>query len=102
MHRTGVFYVILLAALIAILAVSLPLLANEQEDEEVTVTLSEVPAAVAATIKAQAGSGTIEEIEMETEDGKVEYSAEIEKDGREFEITVAPDGTLLEVEEDDD
>ena len=45
---------------------------------------------------------TIDEIEKETENGKVVYEAEITKDGKTCEVEVAEDGTLLESEADDD
>jgi uncharacterized membrane protein YkoI len=74
---------------------------DDDEDEE-EVTLDEAPAAVQATILKHAQGGTIEEIERETEDGQVVYEAEVEINGKEYEIEVAADGTLLEIEEDDD
>ena len=75
---------------------------DDDDDDEEEVTLDEVPAAVKATILAQAQGGTIEEIERETEDGQVVYEAEVEINGKEYEIEVAADGTLLDIEEDDD
>ncbi len=74
-----------------------------QEGEE-QVTLEQVPAAVKATILKEAAGGKITEIERETKNGKTIYEAEFLRDGREIEIKVAPDGTFLgrEVEDDDD
>ena len=73
------------------------------EDEE-PVTLDQVPAAVKATILKETAGAKITEIERETKDGKTVYEAEYLQNGREIEIKVAPDGTLLgrEVEQDDD
>ncbi len=72
------------------------------DDDEQTVTLDQCPAAVQKTINEQAQGGTINEIEKETEDGKVTYEAEITKDGKTFDIEVAEDGTLLGTESEDD
>lgn len=73
--------------------------ADEQE-----VTLDQVPAAVKATILEEAAGAEITEIERETKDGKTTYEAEFMRDGREIEIEVGADGTLLgrEVEDEDD
>jgi len=77
---------------------------TDNDDGEEEITLDQAPAAVQATIKAEAQGGTIKEIERETENGKTVYEAEVIINGQEFEIEVAPDGTLLgkEVEEADD
>jgi uncharacterized membrane protein YkoI len=76
---------------------------DEDEDEE-QVSMDQVPAVVRATILAQAGNGTIEEIDLENEDGQTTYEADVTIDGQEVEIKVAADGTLLgkEIDEDDD
>ncbi len=76
---------------------------DEDEDEEL-VSIDQVPAAVKATILAEAGTGTIKEIEKENENGQIIYEAEVIIDGQEIEIKVSADGTLLgkEVEDDDD
>lgn len=77
-------------------------------DGEKEVTLDELPAAVKATILAEANGAPIREIEMETENGKTVYEAEVIINGQEVEFEVAPDGALLgkeiedEVDDDDD
>ncbi len=60
-----------------------------------TVTLDQVPAAVKATILKEAAGAKVKEIERETKDGQTVYEAEFLRDGREIEIAIAPDGTLL-------
>jgi len=74
------------------------------DDGEKEVTIDQVPDAVRETILREAAGNTIEEIEEETENGVVTYEAEWHEDGKEIEIKVAADGTLLEreVEDDDD
>ncbi len=71
---------------------------------EENVNLDQVPPAVRATILKEAQGVKITEIERETEDGKTIYEAEFLKDGRETEIKVAPDGTVLarEIEDEDE
>jgi uncharacterized membrane protein YkoI len=69
---------------------------------ETEVSIDQVPAAVKATFDAEAKGGTIGEIEMETEDGKTVYEADVIINGREVEIQVAPDGTLLGKKTEDD
>jgi len=77
---------------------------GKAEEEEKEVTLEQVPAAVKATILKEAGGNKVEEIEVETKDGRDVYEAEWKVDGKEVEIKVAADGTLLKkkVESDDE
>ncbi len=79
---------------------------DDDDDDEKEITLDQVPAAVKATILAEAGKNKIEEIEVETRRGKKIYEAEWKVGGKEIEIKVASDGTLLsrktEDEDDDD
>ncbi|MCH8804501.1 MAG: PepSY-like domain-containing protein [Planctomycetes bacterium] len=72
--------------------------------DEQEVTLDQVPAAVKATILKESAGGKITEIERETKNGKVTYEAEFMLNGQEIEIKIAPDGTLLgrEVEDEGD
>ncbi len=76
---------------------------EDEDDDEVQVSLADVPEAVKATILREAGGAEIKEIERETEDGQTIYSVEVLIEGREVEFEIAPDGTLLgkEVEDDD-
>lgn len=78
--------------------------AGNADEEE--VTLDQVPAAVKATILKEAAGAEIKEVERETKDGKTIYEAEFLLDGAEIELEIAPDGTLLareaEDEEDED
>jgi uncharacterized membrane protein YkoI len=66
-----------------------------EDKDEVKVTLDQLPAAVQATLKNEAGSGSIGDIEKETKDGKVVYEADVTKDGQEIELKIAEDGTLI-------
>ena len=81
--------------------------ADDNEDEndgEELVALDAVPAAVKATILKEAAGAEIKEIEKEAEDGRTIYSAEAIINGQKVDFEIAPDGTLLgkEVENEDD
>ena len=82
----------------------LTLVAWAADGQEEKVALDQVPAAVKATILKEAAGAKITEVERETKDGKTIYEAEFLRDGREIEIQIAPDGTVLgrEVENEED
>lgn len=66
-------------------------------DKEEKVTMAQLPEAVQTTIKKQANGAKVTKIEKETaKDGTVVYEAEIARKGRDIEIKVSPDGTLLD------
>jgi hypothetical protein len=83
------------------LGIALPVLAGGKEQK---VKLEDCPAAVQKTIKDNANGGKIVEIEKEvTKDGTVLYEAEVKTaNGKEREIVVGADGTLVKIEEEDD
>lgn len=90
---------------IAGLALCLGAVATQRAlDDEVQISLADAPQAVQATLMKEAGAAEITEIEREVEDGQTVYSAEVMIDGQEVEFEIAPDGTLLgkEVEDEDD
>jgi len=88
---------------LVVLAAGLGLAEKARKHEE-KVTLDQVPEAVKKTILKEAAGAKIKEIEKETKDGKTIYEAEFIKDGKEVEVKVAPDGTVLkrEVEEEEE
>jgi len=73
------------------------------EEEGKEVTIDEVPAAVNATILAQANGAKIKEVEVETKHGKQVYEAEFDSNGATVKVTVDAAGVLLKskVEKDD-
>jgi uncharacterized membrane protein YkoI len=75
-----------------------------QDSKEEKVKLEDCPQAVQDTLKKASAGGKIEEIEKETENGKVVYEAEVVIEGDEYEVKVADDGKLLgkKLENDDD
>jgi len=89
----------LIIGLLSGLAVS----ALAKEEDEQTVDWKDVPAAVQSTITTNANGGTVTEIEKETKKGKLVYEADVKStDGKELEIKVAEDGTLIKVKAEDD
>jgi uncharacterized membrane protein YkoI len=67
------------------------------ETEEI-LAMEDLPPAVRETVKAESGGGKIKELALETEGGKTFYEVEFEKDGKEHEVKIAEDGTVLERE----
>ncbi len=80
-----------LAVLITILlaGTSAPAIGDE-------VLLSDCPAAVQKTFQREANGADLEEVEKDTDDGETIYEAGVTIDGKEYEIVVAEDGTLLQ------
>jgi uncharacterized membrane protein YkoI len=91
----------LAAVILAGLALCIGALAGRQmADDETTVTMEQVPGAVRTALLGQ--GGTIQEIEMQTEDGQTVYEADIIVDGRKREVKLAADGSLIGKESDDE
>lgn len=62
-------------------------------DAELEVSLSDLPAAVRASLERSAAQGQILLVESVTKDGKLKYyEAQVKIGGRQREIKVAPDG----------
>lgn len=57
--------------------------------------LKDLPTAVQATIRREAGTNEIVDIDKETRDGKVVYEVEIKQPGKNIELHVAEDGTIV-------
>ena len=99
MNITKSFRIVLAFALA--LAIAIPVIAGGKEKK---VKLEDCPAAVQKTIKDNADGGKIVEVEKEvSKDGTVSYEAEIKTaSGKEREIVVGADGTLIKIEDEDD
>jgi hypothetical protein len=65
------------------------------------IKASDLPEAERATLEKEAPGAEIEEIEKEEENGQVIYEIEVKIDGKEMELEIAADGTLLEKEGDE-
>ncbi len=92
---------------IAILATSLLGLAIVSPawcgDDEVALKKEDVPAVVLAALVKAANGSALSEFEKEHKHHKTVYTAEFKgADGKEMEVTVAEDGTVLKIEADGD
>ena len=67
------------------------------ETEEI-LAMEDLPPVVQDTVKAESAGGKIKELSLETEEGKTFYEVEFEKNGKEHEVKIAKDGTVLERE----
>jgi hypothetical protein len=65
-----------------------------EEENEQTVKMSDLPAAVQTTIKDKAGSNEIIKIEKKTEEDKTVYEAVVNKKGEEWSIEVDANGNF--------
>ena len=96
------YWKLMVVMVVAGLALCIGAVATKQiAEQEQEVSIDQVPEAVKATILAEAKGGTIQEIEMETENGQTVYEAEVIIDGQEADIEVAANGTLLGKEAED-
>jgi uncharacterized membrane protein YkoI len=75
------------------LAFGVAVQANEENEQQ--VQLKDLPEAVQKTIKDKAGSQEINRVEKETRHGKVVYEAIVNKDGKEWAITVDENGKYV-------
>ena len=78
-----------------ITSLACPALLSAEEENEQTVQLSDLPAAVQTTIKDKAGTDAIEEIERKMEDGEIVYEAVVNRNGEEWGIEVNEQGKFL-------
>ena len=68
---------------------------KEKEENEVKMSISDVPAAVQATLKTASNGATIKTVDKEMKDGKTVYEADAMIDGKNYEILVSEDGKLI-------
>src|SRR5437660_1050487 len=60
---------------------------------------SDLPPAVGKTADAQSAGATVRGYSSETEDGQLEYEVALTVNGHGKDVAIAPDGTVLEIEE---
>ena len=81
---------------IAVIAgLACPALSSAEEENEQTVKMTDLPAAVQTTIKDKAGNNEITKIEKKTEEGKTVYEAVVNKKGKEWSIEVDANGKFI-------
>jgi uncharacterized membrane protein YkoI len=85
-------------ALAAAGLVGLVLTAPGRADKEEKVPLDKLPKAVAEAVKARFPKGELLGAEKEKEGGKTVYEVAIKNKGQSIEVTLTPDGKLVEIE----
>ena len=88
-------YIVPIIAVASVLTLGAWTPLSAEEENEQTVKMSDLPAAVQTTIKDKAGSNEIVKIEKKTEEGKTVYEAVVNKKGKEWSIAVDATGTFL-------
>ena len=69
---------------------------EKEEGDEVKMTMDQVPAAARAALEKEAGGAKIESVDKETDkSGAVIYETDVKKNGKTWEIKVAPDGKVI-------
>src|SRR5215831_19323990 len=67
--------------------------------QEKKLKKSELPPAVQKTANEQSRGATVKSYSSEVEDGKLQYEVSLIANGHGKDVTIAPDGSVLEVEE---
>ena len=75
---------------------------EEKEGNETKVQFSQVPQAVQTTLKEESHGATITTVDKESDEGKTIYEADVDIKGKNYEIKVAEDGTLISKKLDDE
>src|SRR5262249_8674985 len=66
-----------------------------KEGKEQKIAFADAPKAVQATLTKEAEGNKIEQVDKESDEGKTIYEADVMLNGKNYEIKVAEDGTLL-------
>jgi len=75
------------------------LLFGAVQAQERRVKMQDLPEAVQKTVKEQGKDATLKGLSREVENGKTEYEAEFTVNGHSRDVTIDPQGNVLEVEE---
>ena len=90
------------SSLFCTLAVIVMLLASLSVAAEKKIKRSDLPAAVEKTVQEQSVGATIQGFSKDMEGGKVEYEVEMIVNGHGKDVSIAKDGTVIEVEQEVD
>jgi hypothetical protein len=98
-RRKKMRHLVVILATAAFIATSglTPLYAAPPTSDQ-SVTMDQLPAAAKATVEREAKGGTVARVTQETAKGKTYYEVEIQKDGKDRYVHVAPDGKVLKRE----
>ena len=75
---------------------------DNDEKQEVSVPIDQIPAPVVATVKQEVPDGTITEASTEQKDGKTVYEMDVKSASVAYELKTAADGTFISKKVDDD
>jgi uncharacterized membrane protein YkoI len=75
---------------------------KEKDEDEVKMSLSEVPPAVRNALNREAGGAQISDVERETEDGRTIYEANVTSGGKTWDIKVDENGKVIGKEVEDE
>jgi hypothetical protein len=75
---------------------------EEDEGNEQKIAFAQVPPAAQKTLTDEAKGNKIDTVDKETKDGKTVYEADSVINGKNYEIKVAEDGTLVSKKLDDE
>ena len=72
------------------------------EDEEVPVSIADIPEKVVKALQKALPGSEIEEAELETEDGQRVYELTVSHENKTFEVEITPQGKVVKIEQEDD
>jgi hypothetical protein len=75
------------------------LVANSAAAQEKQLKKSDLPAAVQKAADEQSKGATVRGYASEVEDGKLQYELQLTVNGHSKDVSIAPDGSVLEIEE---
>ena len=68
------------------------------DDKPEKITPDKLPQKIKDTVKARLPGAEVTSAEREKENGKIDYDLELKHKGRKYEMDIAEDGTLIEIE----
>jgi len=83
----------------AVLTLGLLFTVSQSQAKEKQLKKSDLPPAVQAAADEQSKGATVLGYASETEDGKLLYEVQLKVNGRSRDVTMSPEGVVLEVEE---
>jgi len=75
---------------------------EDEEGDEVQMTLDQVPPAVREGLQREAGGAAITKVDKENEHGRTGYEVDVKIDGKNWEIVVDENGKLISKKLDDE
>src|SRR5690349_5333614 len=87
------------AALLLTGAIASQAQSQEKEPKEKHLKRGDLPAAVQRTADEQSKGATVKGYSQETENGNVEYEVEMTLNGHSRDVSIAADGSIIEIEE---